>query len=61
MTTPKKTPRKPRARKCPLCKGTGHITPTVPVTRGLASAPASAVEGQEGLFEVPDPTAPSTH
>ncbi|MFD9071710.1 hypothetical protein [Streptomyces lasiicapitis] len=55
--TTAKTARKPRARKCPLCKGTGQVTPTTPVTRGLASSSASAVEGQEGLFEVPDSTA----
>lgn len=54
--TPAK-PRKPRVRKCPLCKGTGQATPTAPVTRGLASPAASAVEGQEGLFEAPESTA----
>ncbi|MEL3949501.1 MULTISPECIES: hypothetical protein [Streptomyces] len=54
--TPAK-PRKPRVRPCPLCKGTGKVTPPAPVTRGLASPVASAVEGQEGLFEAPDPTA----
>ncbi|MFD9880106.1 hypothetical protein ACFWZT_01410 [Streptomyces alboflavus] len=52
-----KTARKPRARKCPLCKGTGKVTPAAPVTRGLASPGASAVEGQEGLFEASAPTA----
>ncbi|WP_405657254.1 hypothetical protein [Streptomyces sp. RK9] len=57
--TTAKTARKPRPKSCPLCKGTGKVTPLAPVTRGLASPVASAVEGQEGLFEAPDPTTPT--
>ncbi|MFE6401734.1 hypothetical protein [Streptomyces alboflavus] len=53
---PATTTRRLRPKPCPLCKGTGKVTPPAPVTRGLASPVTSAVEGQEGLFEVPDPS-----
>ncbi|MGW0467032.1 hypothetical protein ACWDX6_17400 [Streptomyces sp. NPDC003027] len=47
MATRKTTSRKPRAKKCPDCKGTGEITETVRV--GSARKPRETGDRQAAL------------
>ncbi|MFI6981525.1 hypothetical protein ACIBSV_23420 [Embleya sp. NPDC050154] len=39
------TTRRPRARKCPDCKGSGQISTTVRVGKGSAARPVGEQEG----------------